>query len=193
MIAHPKTRPILVGEMPSRTGDRYWRFPLSGKVGVRLATWAGLEQLAPAPGQTFYGRRYWALRQVFDVVNVRERHDPAGGPLDAARHAALLERLRDRPAVVLLGRAVERALELPLYRRPGEQLVEAPLFEVVNWFEPLRSVPSAPVVVIPHPSPLNRLYNEPGLCLRAGRTLRELAERAGTWPTPGAPPWQTSS
>ena len=137
------TRALLLGEAPSRHGDRYWQFPLSGRPAEVLCSLAGID---PDPDGTRYGRWYWPLREAFDVANVLERYPGPQGtgaafPLADARAALARLELDGYPAVVCLGQRVAAVVGAPN-----------------AWHE---WSPDGRLVTIPHPSGLNRLLNEP--------------------------------
>src|SRR5882757_7259680 len=67
-------KPMLVGEAPSRGGDEYHRYPLSGPPARVLCRLAGIE---PDGRGTTYGRWYWPLRERFLAVNLVERYADA--------------------------------------------------------------------------------------------------------------------
>lgn len=168
-------KPLILGEAPSKSGDRYWRFPLSGAVGQRLCTWAGIE---PEPGGSRYGRYYWPLCEAFDLRNLLERYPGSLGsgvalPAHLAHPAGVClqeEWGRARRVVVLLGRRLARLFDV------GE--------EFFIWHLKVVSQESSrtPVFIIsiPHPSGLNRLYNSEAVVGSASRTLREAREMART-------------
>jgi uracil-DNA glycosylase len=175
------TRPFLLGEAPSRSGDRYYRFPLSGAVGQRLAEWAGLE---PDKSGTRYGRWYWPLNSAFELRNLLERYPgsmPGGGaalPMIPARcaWARLLPDLSGR-VVVLLGARLRDMARAPRefgVWGPGVPLRQPGLEEGYG----LEDGVSMQVVAIPHPSGLNRSYNDPAQEALASRVLREALARA---------------
>lgn len=143
--------------------------PLSGAVGERLARWSGLE---PEPGGTRYGQWYWPLVEAFECRNLIERYPGPQGrgaafPLDLAREAAreLIPDMDGR-RVVLLGSRLPRALYLE------ESPFEWRDVDVTESGFHMR------YAVIPHPSGLNRVYNDPVNVERASATLREALERA---------------
>lgn len=162
-----EARPLILGEAPSRSGDKHWRFPLSGAVGERLCTWAGLE---PEVGGSRYGHFYWPLRKAFELRNLIERWPGGQGlgsafPMPEARMAweGLMPSLRGR-VVVLLGARLAATAQLRLH-------------DWGRWQFPLWC---GAVVAIPHPSGLNRLYNATEMHDLASATLRQartLADR----------------
>lgn len=151
-----KRLPLLIGESPSKSGDRYHMFPLSGAVGKRLCEFAGIE---PEAKGSRYGRYYWALRDHFDCVNLSERY-PGKMTKDVAQKGALRLGLEGElwgRTIICLGRTVANALgfsSLPFYT---EQPYTA----------------DSTLVVIPHPSALNRLYNAEEERHRASCILRK--------------------
>lgn len=156
-------RPLLVGESPSRSGDRYWRFPLSGSPARVLCQCAGWEPDGPAEE---LGSWTWALYARFVTVNVFERFrtaTPWSVPRARDRAAAIWQMavIEQRPAVVLLGRRTAAAFE-----------VAADFYE---WRETTGVLPR--LVVLPHPSGRNLLLNEPTTRARIGKTLRAAVER----------------
>jgi hypothetical protein len=161
---------LLVGEMPSRTGDRYYLFPLSGAVAQSLCQMAGIP---PQEDGSRYGRWTWALYEQFDTVNAVERHGPWDSDAAGARLAEEIE--SDREVVVLLGRRAHSA-----YVRmtaPAESNLAS-----LDWYrwrvDMLAPTARREVVVIPHPSSLNRIYNEAEPRRRAGEVLRQAIEKA---------------
>jgi uracil-DNA glycosylase len=169
-------KPLLVGESPSRSGDRYWMFPLSGAVAQALC------QMAWIPPQPDYGSRYgrwtWALYDRFDCVNVVERYPYGGWPREEA--ASTLERVlenasSDYEVVVLLGRRAQQAYVDA--HVPAESVVDGLGF--YEWvIDPTSPTGRREVVALPHPSGLNRVYNDPSARRRAGVILNEAIEKA---------------
>jgi uracil-DNA glycosylase len=162
--------PLLVGEQPSRTGDRYHHFPLSGAVAQTLCQMAGIP---PEEEGSRYGRWTWALYDVFDCVNVISRHKPWDAHEAAAAMAGLLE--PEREVVVLLGRRAQQAyVDM---QAPGASALNG-----VDWLrwvvDEVSPTGRREVVVVPHPSGLNRMYNSDVMRRRAGETLRFAVERA---------------
>ena len=155
--------------MPSRSGDRYHQFPLSGAVAQTLCQMAGI---APQPEGTRYGRWTWALYEAFDCVNAIERHGP-WVIADAAAH--LRDELEtEREVVVLLGRRAQEAYAQT--QAPAYSVVED--LDFYEWVVDEAS-PTArrEVCVLPHPSGLNRVYNDPAARRVAGRILHEAIEK----------------
>jgi uracil-DNA glycosylase len=175
------TRPLLLGEAPSRSGDQYWRFPLSGAVGKRLAEWS---DLTPEPGGTQYGRWYWPLCEVFEPRNLLERWPGAQGrgaafPLELAGPAwdGLLPTLQGR-VVVLLGARLRALVGLPRefgVWAPGvsEHRSKMCADEVLT-----PEGIAVTIAAIPHPSGLNSAYDDPANARLARRVLREARDRA---------------
>jgi hypothetical protein len=163
-------KPLLVGEMPSRTGDKYWRFPLSGAVARALCRMAGI---SPQEGHTGLAQWTWALYAHFDTVNAIKRH----GPWDSdAAGARLREKINpDYEVVVLLGRRPQSAY--CAMTRPAHSTIAK--LDFYTWrVDMLAPTARREVVVIPHPSELNRLYEDPRQRERAGSVLREAMEKA---------------
>lgn len=158
--------PLIIGEAPSRTGDRYWQFPLSGAVGQKLCTWAGIE---PEENGTRYGRYYWPLREQFDLENLLERYPGARGkgaafPLELARPAwAERRKTLGGRVVVLLGTRLASVAGIGTFWR---------------WHHSRAIDFSA--CCVPHPSGLNPVYNEGEARELTGAVLRQAIERART-------------
>jgi len=89
-----RPRPILLGEAPSRGGDRYHTFPLSGRPARVLCELAGIP---PQPEGSTHGRWTWALYDRFECHNLFERYadaTPWSAPTARERARLLLEELR---------------------------------------------------------------------------------------------------
>lgn len=197
-------RPLLLGEAPSRSGDRYWQFPLSGMVGKRLCLLAGL---TPDEEGSTYGRYYWPLVEAFWPRNLFKRYPGAqgsGAALPADRARELAREIYLPRVVVLLGVRLQRAFGLgdaPFYQWVDYQRSEDGVIVAygddaqdagrtvrhpsgLGLFETQRllAVPAGGlrhvVVAIPHPSGLNRLYNAGEHRDSASRVLREAIERS---------------
>lgn len=165
-------RPLLLGEAPSKSGDRYHDFPLSGAVGQRLCEMAGIE---PEVKGSRYGRYYWPLLDHFELRNLIERYPGPQGrgasfPMEVARQRAGALELKWRmvgAVVVLLGARLPGAFDLDMDFY--EQRIKT-LSRVTGT--------SVRFYCIPHPSGLNRMYNAERERERAGQVLREAMERA---------------
>lgn len=163
--------PLLIGEAPSKGGDRYHMFPLSGPPARVLCTLAGIP---PQPEGSTYGRWTWALYEAFECRNLIERYrdaDPWSVPRTRETAEALLPELPGR-VVVMLGRRVQAAI-LGAHGVDGSDI---PSFH--EWNTPHLVVGEKPsfTVAIPHPSGLNRALNDPAERARCGETLREALE-----------------
>jgi uracil-DNA glycosylase len=149
-------KPLLVGEAPGPNGDP--AKPLEGAPSLRL-----LQCMAFADGLNHSRETAAArLRDHFEIRNLldrpMERVEGSKGtewPEDEARAGALrLSVLVERgQPTVLLGKRVAKAW--------SEQV------EYWDW----SPTPIRPVVVIPHPSGIVRLWNDPVTRVRAGYAL----------------------
>lgn len=140
-----KRSPILfVGQAPGHGGDG--RPPFLGRVGRRLSS------LARLPESDFRRRARFA-----NVLSLWPGKSGKGDafPAGLAREAAARFRFRDGERVVLAGMAVARAFRLN--PRP-----------LLTW----RPFGPATVAVLPHPSGVNRWWNDPRNVAAAGRFVR---------------------
>lgn len=142
-----KTKALIIGEAPNARGRGE---PIAGRCGQRLADLCGcsLDEFLAA----------------FDRENVLKRYPGSAGKgaaFDLApatrRATALKDRFRRKRTVLLLGYRAAKAFGIRS-----------------RYFEPVK-VSRATVVVVPHPSGINRWYNEPKNRRRMGRFLRRLA------------------
>lgn len=164
---------MLLGEAPSRGGDRYHMFPLSGPPARVLCQMAGIP---PEPEGSTYGRWTWALYERFECRNVFARYADAT-PWSAPRAREAVGSFRRdlyRRVVVTLGRRVDAALCGALGVPPADEFYE------VRRVSSTRAEPDSylTVVSMPHPSGLNRLLNDPAERERCGETLRRALELA---------------
>lgn len=164
-------KPLLVGEMPSRSGDRYYMVPLSGAVAQTMCQMAGIP---PQPDGSRYGRWTWALYERFDCVNAIRRHQLWSVHDAAARLSKMIQ--DDREVVVLLGRRAQAAY-VQMQQPATSPLEGADFFEWV--VDPMSPTGRREVVVLPHPSARNsRLHNDGGEARRMGEVLREAIGKA---------------
>lgn len=125
-------RPIIVGEAPSKNQDP--ERPIEGRIGKRLALFANLS--------------YEAYLEHFERVNLLHLRQDDGTKFIFDNVAAAEEAKRLRQAwdygrqVLLLGNRVAKAFG-----------VQGPCFE--------RLVYDHDFYIVPHPSGLNRFYNDP--------------------------------
>lgn len=148
-------RPLIVGEAPARTTPP-GSLPLSGRPAVVLCQAAGID-----PGPT--GDCRDALARRYDLANLLGSWPGPSGvgaalPAAEARDAADRLDLTDR-VVVLLGRRVAAAVGV-------QQLA------FFDWRTRDLPVPARALVVVPHPSGLNRHLNDPRVRDALGRALR---------------------
>lgn len=150
-------RPLLIGQAPGRRTDP--EEPLSGRCGARLADLCGVEL------PEFMER--------FERVNLLDRFPGKAGkgdkfPIDKARKAAidvlLFNPVRDR-RVVMLGGNVAKAFGFPASEPMFWSRVDGAAF----W-----------VAFFPHPSGVNRWFNEPSNVSKARRFWTALASRGET-------------
>lgn len=161
---------LLVGEMPNRASDRHYAFPLGGAVAQSLCQMAGI---SPQEDGSRYGKWTWALYEAFDAINAIEHHGPWDSDAAGARLAQEIE--SDCEVVVLLGRRAHSA-----YVRmtaPAESNL-VPLGWHQWRVDLLAPTARREVVVVPHPSSLNRIYNEAEPRRRTGKILREAIDKA---------------
>lgn len=159
-------RPVLIGEAPSKQGDRYHMLPLSGRPAEVLCSCAGIP---PEPGGSRYGKWTWALYERFECHNLFRRYaDATPWRVGAARQRAREIMEEAAPVVaVFLGRKVAEAFGLGQGFLWGEWQ-EGPL---------VYGLPIAHAVMVPHPSGLSRIMNEQSTRDLVGRTLNEAIER----------------
>lgn len=143
-------RPFLIGEQPGPTGDA-GGVPLSGRPARVLCRCMGLIPSAPE----VHADELLLMR--FETVNLL----PDPGPWDRAAARARAAELTPPAVTVLLGRRVSDALGL------GR----------LSWFR-WAELGEGRVILLPHPSGLNRLYNDEAIRSRVGQSLWE-ALRAG--------------
>lgn len=139
------TKPLIIGEAPARTGDP--RKPITGACGAKLAALAGLTE-----GE---------FRRRFARMNLLDRW-PGAAPTKGARWDARAATMAARKArrrfingrlVILLGWRVAATFRLT-----------ADICEYLQEYWLVRNghILDARVVVVPHPSGVNRWYNDAG-------------------------------
>lgn len=145
-------RVLVVGQAPSRDGSGRRR-AFDGASGRRLETIIGW------PLRDLDG---WVFTNLLPSFPGREGRGDAF-PIREARRAAEGKRLRrlmrDVDAVVLCGRGVARAFG-----------VHEPFFCWTNY-----GAVTPPMIVIPHPSGINRAWNDPEATRQARLILRGMA------------------
>ncbi len=156
--------PLLLGEAPSRVGDRYHNFPLSGAIGKRLCEFAGIE---PDEKGSKYGRYYWPLREHFDCINAIERYEDA--------YPWHVEVARERVRRYLEEEGEEGPMVVVALGTKAFDAVAGIRGRGTDWGEWIQ-VGIMRVVMLPHPSARNLLYNNPKMRDLAGRILREAIE-----------------
>jgi hypothetical protein len=171
MRAGDDVKPLLIGESPSRSGDRYHAFPLSGAVAQTLCQLAGIP---PQAEGSRYGRWTWALYERFDCVNALKRYPSGGWDRDAA--AARVGRLiePERRVVVLLGRRAQTAYVDSLAPASSGMLAR----EYFEWVEDTTPDGARHAVALPHPSGMNRMLNDSSIRRRMGDVLRDAQAKA---------------
>ncbi len=147
-------KPVILGESPNANGDRYYMFPLSGPIGQRLCTLAGI---TPESKGTQYGKYYWPLMRRFELWSLLERYSGPDVPVVASLLTeawdALVPQLSGR-VVVLLGRRL------------------AGLAGVEDFFVWRKAV-GARLVAIPHPAALSSYHNSTEMWDSASCALRD--------------------
>lgn len=142
--APPRPKPLLVGEAPSRTSDP--DRPFSGRSGDRL------RDLLGAPLEDVF-----RVRNLLDTWPGPGNGKGSGWDADAARERALevFDEIERGVPTVFVGRRVARA-----FGHPYDYL------DVVGV--------AYPMVVVPHPSGVNRWWNDAANEARAKALLRSL-------------------
>jgi hypothetical protein len=158
---------VLLGEAPSRSGDRFHNLPLSGPPARVLCRLAGID---PQPEGSPWGRWTWALYERFETMNLIKRYkdaEPWSAVRARDRAVRLAPALRGR-VVVVLGVRVHGALN---------QALGSPFIPPGRFFE-WNELHGAAWVLVPHPSGRNRTLNDAHVRERMGATLREAMARA---------------
>lgn len=143
-------KPLIVGEAPSKNEDP--PTPISGRIGKRLAACAGLTL-----------EEFLERFERVNLLQVRQDTKEKGFEFDlpAAIESGrlLVERIEPGRTVILLGKRVADAVGC-----------------AKDYFEPHRLRNGATLYVVPHPSGVNRWYNEPTNALRMARFMRNVVD-----------------
>ncbi len=155
---HATTRPLVVGEMPisedTSEEDEVLTGEEGGTSGLRLCRLAG------------YGddwRRWCGEWDRTNVFRVRRAAGKWSSRLAAVAAEDMVARFDGRPSVVLLGKKVGSAFGFD--PRSYSTLSQ-------------RNVNGVEVTVIPHPSGLNRVWNDPAVSEHVAGVMTRLAEAA---------------
>jgi hypothetical protein len=144
-------KPLLIGEAPSKN-ENIPR-PLEGRIGHRLAKFAGI---------TF--EEYLELFDRVNLLTLRQDTAEKGFEFDmelATISAGLLRQTQpERRYMVLLGKRVAEAFRLPLF-----------------YFEEMKE-PDHTFIVMPHPSGVNRWFNDSRNLTEAQSFMRRMVEQA---------------
>lgn len=148
-------KPLLIGEAPGK--NEHPPRPLEGRVGRRLATCAGIS--------------FEEFLERFDRTNllsVRQDTKEKGFEFDHVAAKAEAERLHREvlqpgQTVVLLGRRVAKAFDMP----------PDPFVEHLRWAWGQRGF--IKMYVVPHPSGINRWFNEPTNVSQMNEFMRRIA------------------
>lgn len=141
-------RPLLIGEAPSK--NEPLPRPLEGRIGYKLARFAGI---------TF--DEYVTRFERINLLDVRQ---------DTTEHGFTF----DRYAAAIRARHVMAALDndrvvVALGKRVGGVIGASK-----PYFEPHHLDRGITLYVVPHPSGVNRLWNDPFICQQMYRFMRSL-------------------
>ena len=145
-------KPLIVGEAPSKNQDP--ERPIEGRIGMRLAACCGL----PYDQFLDHFERVNLLHVRQDTAAKGFEFDAVAGAL-AAKRIWCLDTSPDR-IILLLGKRVATAF--------GAH---------DRWFELQRLGSLGEFYVLPHPSGVNRWWNDPANEERAVRFMHEVVER----------------
>jgi hypothetical protein len=165
-------KPLLVGDHPTRAGDRYWTQPLSGVFARNLCRIAGWE--GPSSRNALDS---WAelLYSRFECINAWQRHPHGGFNVDmaAGRLSQVINLTHE--VVVLLGARVQKAYVGMTF--PAESPVDdLGLFE---WIvDPNSPSGRREVVVLPAPAKLFGAARVSAQRQVISRILNEAVEKA---------------
>lgn len=146
-------KPLLIGEAPSKNATH--PRPLEGRIGRRLADCAGLS--------------YEAYLEAFERINLLQvRQDTAEKGFEFDMRAARVEAQRLRESGLLRERSVVLL---------GHRVAEAFNLRGMRYFHGCPSGMHGMIWVMPHPSGINRWWNEAENCKAACAFMRGLVER----------------
>lgn len=165
-------KPLLVGDHPTRAGDRYWSQPLSGVFARHLCRIAGWE--GPSSRNALAA---WtdALHERFECINAHQRF-PYGGwnPHMAAGRLSQAINITHE-VVVLLGPKTQAAYVGMTF--PAESPVEG--LELFEWIvDPNSPSGRREVVVLPAPAKISSYARIPEQRRSISRVLNEAIEKA---------------
>jgi hypothetical protein len=165
-------KPLLVGDHPTRAGDRYWTQPLSGVFARNLCRIAGWEGPSSRDALSGWGD---ALYERFECINASQRFPHGGFNVDMAAGRLSQVITGQHEVVVLLGIKVARAYVGMSF--PAESALDGA--ELYEWVTDTNS-PSGrrEVVVLPAPAKLAGLARISGERQTIARILNEAVEKA---------------
>jgi hypothetical protein len=161
-------KPLLVGDQPTRDGDRYYHEPLGGVFARRLCRIAGLS--GPSSRNDLAG---WTalLYEHFECINALERH--SGWDAGAAADRLAFKIVSRHEVVVLFGRKVQKAYA-EMTKPASSAVGNADLYEWTT--DVLSATGRRQVVVLPAPRLIGHL--DPNRSRAVGRLLNEAIEKA---------------
>ena len=143
-------KPLIVGEAPGKNGDP--SKPIEGRVGARLADCCGLTL-----------DEFLAAFERVNLLDEQPQDSGKGASFDVRQAGRVTRELEKTFApgqvVLLLGKRVARAFRISCA-------------EYFDWF----ALNHAQACVVPHPSGVNRWWNEPENELQMRRFMRNVAK-----------------
>lgn len=161
-------KPLLVGDQPTRDGDRYYTEPLSGVFARRLCRIAGLS--GPSSRNDLAG---WTalLYEHFECINAIKRH--SGWDADAAADRLGFKITSRHEVVVLFGRKVQKAYA-EMTRPASSEVGNADFYEWTT--DVLSGTGRRQVVLLPAPRLIG--HQDPRRSHAVGEVLNEAIEKA---------------
>lgn len=148
-------RPLIIGEAPGKNGDP--SKPCEGRIGARLAACAGIT--------------YEEYLTLFDRINLLDEQ-----PQDAPKGMAFNVKQAGK-----IARAMEPTLEeRPLVLLLGKRVAGAFGFTGAEYFQMTtlgRIAAQTPFYIVPHPSGVNRWWNELGNELQMIRFMHSIVAK----------------